>query len=238
MGSKSIFFPFKQYIFINIRIYSVLLGILISFLLGCSGSTKINPTGSTYNSGSENELDTLKDLVVRKLQYIMSSKETETLPLIKNKTELNIFLTEFWKQRDPTPETAKNEYKEDYYLRIKTADTFFFERKAGSETERGRILLVYGRPDNIYKDILPNGPITLNDDTIIKSYEIWLYDKPPGLNAARKNPFSNFYPGKMKFVFADMLGLGEFDLIFSTEKGERIDPRVYQYYDNYLYYDN
>ncbi|HSR18531.1 MAG TPA: hypothetical protein VLM39_10625 [Ignavibacteriaceae bacterium] len=43
----------------------------------------------------------------------------------------------------------------------------------------------------------------------------------------RNNLFSNTYPGQMKFVFADMIGFGEFDLIFSTEQVERIDPRIY-----------
>jgi len=157
----------------------------------------------------------------------MTSQEIDDLSFIKSKYELNRFLTVLWKQRDPTPQTDKNEYKEEYYSRIKTADTFFFERKPGSETERGRILLLYGRPDKIEKDNLPNGPAILNDDSIIKSNEIWVYNKPPGSNVIRKNIFTNVYPGQMMFVFADMIGFGEFDLIFSTEQGERIDPRIY-----------
>ena len=203
--------------------------LMISFFPACSSNQKIYQESNSNYKG-ENGLDTLKDLVSRKLKYIMSLKEIETLPLIKNKTELNIFLTEFWKQRDPTPQTLKNEYKEDYYSRIKTADTFFFERKPGSETERGRILLLYGRPDDISKDNLPNGPLILNDGSIIKSYEIWIYDKPAGSNAMIENIFSNIYPGRMKFVFADMIGFGEFDLIFSTERGEKVDPRIFNRY--------
>ena len=58
------------------------------------------------------------------------------------------FIQFFWKQRDPLPETAENEFQKEYADRIRFADLNFHSGtgKKGSRTERGYYYLLLGRP--------------------------------------------------------------------------------------------
>jgi GWxTD domain-containing protein len=59
------------------------------------------------------------------------------------------FVEQFWLRRDPTPDTPENEYKEEHYRRIAYANEHFASRLPGWKTDRGRIYIVYGPPDEI-----------------------------------------------------------------------------------------
>ena len=60
------------------------------------------------------------------------------------------FVRQFWLQRDPTPGTEENEYKEEHYGRIARANLRFSTRQVpGWKTDRGRIYIQYGPPDEI-----------------------------------------------------------------------------------------
>jgi len=83
-------------------------------------------------------------------RLIMSKDEIQIykhLPDIESKKE---FIEEFWKKRDPTPGTEENEMRTEYAQRIAYANRWFNERRGkgrGWDTERGRILLQLGVPD-------------------------------------------------------------------------------------------
>ena len=83
-------------------------------------------------------------------RLIMSKEEIQIykhLPDIKSKKE---FIEEFWKKRDPTPDTEENEIRDEFKDRIAYANRWFNERRGknrGWDTERGRILLQLGLPD-------------------------------------------------------------------------------------------
>ena len=59
------------------------------------------------------------------------------------------FIEQFWLRRDPTPDTVENEYKEEHYRRIAYANDHYASGIPGWKTDRGRIYIMYGPPDEI-----------------------------------------------------------------------------------------
>ncbi|MGB4703554.1 MAG: GWxTD domain-containing protein [Candidatus Saccharicenans sp.] len=89
------------------------------------------------------------------VRYIISPEERKTF-LNLPPTERKNFIEEFWKRRDPIPETEVNEFKEEYFLRIEQANKFFSEGgRPGWLTDRGRIWVTLGPPD--HRETYPRG---------------------------------------------------------------------------------
>jgi len=94
---------------------------------------------------------------------------------------------EFWKKYDPTPETTFNELLSEYYTRADFAIINYsvLGKTNGAETDRGKIHILYGKPDDINRVYNSSNDIT----------EVWTYNSP-----------------KNKFVFRDKTGTGNFIL--------------------------
>lgn len=111
------------------------------------------------------------------------------------------FIREFWAKRDPTLGTPVNEYKRNYLKGVETANRMFKGTfKEGWRTDRGRILLVYGSPDEVERYPFSNEN---------RAYEIW-----------------NFFSiqGGVIFIFVDKREMGEYELVHSSARGELYDP--------------
>jgi len=63
--------------------------------------------------------------------------------------ERNVFIMNFWISRDPTPGTPANEFKDDFYRRVEYVNTHFAAGVPGSQTDRGRMYILNGPPDEI-----------------------------------------------------------------------------------------
>src|ERR1700736_3561005 len=59
------------------------------------------------------------------------------------------FIEQFWLRRDPTPDTAENEFKEEHCRRIAYASERYASGIPGWKSDRGRIYITYGPPDEI-----------------------------------------------------------------------------------------
>src|SRR5712671_4187995 len=81
--------------------------------------------------------------------WIITDEERQTFRQLSNDEERDQFIEAFWQRRDPTPDTEENEYKEDHYARIAYANEHFAAGIPGWKTDRGRIYIVYGKPDEI-----------------------------------------------------------------------------------------
>ncbi len=83
--------------------------------------------------------------------YIIEDRERAAFERLTTKDEREHFIEQFWLRRDPTPGTPKNEFKEEHYRRIAYADGRFTSRSGtpGWKTDRGRIYIQYGPPDEI-----------------------------------------------------------------------------------------
>ncbi len=134
------------------------------------------------------------------LKYIATKEEIEVFKNLDIDGKRS-FLVEFWKKRDPDPKTPGNEYKAEFMSRLNEANRLFStKRTKGWRTDRGRVMLRYGKPDQIERN---PGSATGN------AYEIW-----------------NYYEiqGGVIFVFVDKTGVKRYELVHSTCQGELYDP--------------
>ena len=89
------------------------------------------------------------------VRWIITDEERAAFKQLSNDEERDQFIEQFWLRRDPTPDTAENEYKEEHYRRIAYANEHFAAGVPGWRTDRGRIYIMYGKPDEI--DSHPSG---------------------------------------------------------------------------------
>ena len=81
--------------------------------------------------------------------YIISNEEEAAFKLLATDEERDQFIEQFWLRRDPTPDTAENEFREEHYRRIQYANEHYAAGIPGWRTDRGRIYIVWGAPDEI-----------------------------------------------------------------------------------------
>ncbi len=81
--------------------------------------------------------------------YIITDEERAAFKRLQNDEEREQFIENFWLRRDPTPDTAENEFKEEHYRRIAYANERYASGIPGWKTDRGRIYITFGPPDEI-----------------------------------------------------------------------------------------
>jgi GWxTD domain-containing protein len=81
---------------------------------------------------------------LKEVEPILTRMERSVAKLLKTEEERSRFQDMFWKARDPIPRTPLNEYKQEYYHRIRYADQFL----KGVKSDRGRIYVLLGKPSN------------------------------------------------------------------------------------------
>jgi GWxTD domain-containing protein len=79
--------------------------------------------------------------------YIITDEERAAFKRLSTDEEREQFIEQFWLRRDPSPDTAENEFKEEHYRRIAYANERFASGIPGWKTDRGRIYITYGPPD-------------------------------------------------------------------------------------------
>nr|BCX01940.1 MAG: hypothetical protein KatS3mg041_1986 [Bacteroidota bacterium] len=110
------------------------------------------------------------ELSVEVLRYIASEEEWRAIRRARSPEERWERFMAFWRQRDPTPETAYNELMVEFYRRVQEAqERFSTPRTAGWRSDRGRIYITYGPPARIERRYPPGRP----------TEEVWYYDSGP-----------------------------------------------------------
>jgi GWxTD domain-containing protein len=146
------------------------------------------------------------------------------------------FLEGFWRRYDPTPGTARNELLEEFLERVDYAKGHFSSFGGGHLSDRGRIYIRFGEPDDLKRELIPEEADRLGsflsddaaEDSELKSalafdrsrpraYEIWSYFG----RGHSLFPDQDLLPGgrAIRFVFVDEQGYGDFRLKHSTEHG-------------------
>lgn len=123
--------------------------------------------------------ETYKKWLDQDVKYIITGEELEAFKRLSNDEERDNFIEQFWLRRDPTPDTVENEYKEEHYRRIAYANERFAAGVQGWRTDRGRIYVVFGPPDEIeshasggqYNRTMEEG----GGDTSTYPFEKWRY---------------------------------------------------------------
>lgn len=95
---------------------------------------------------------------------------------------------DFWREKDPNPVTPKNEFYEEHVRRFKYAnENFASSLTPGWQTDRGRIYILNGEPDEIDRY---SGDVSRNP------MEVWYY-----------------YTKGRRFIFVDETGFGDYVLV-------------------------
>ena len=81
--------------------------------------------------------------------YIITDEERSAFMRLQTDEEREQFIENFWLRRDPSPDTVENEFREEHYRRIAYANEHFASGIPGWKTDRGRIYITYGPPDEI-----------------------------------------------------------------------------------------
>jgi len=136
--------------------------------------------------------------------YIISKRERDVFRVLQTDRERDIFIEAFWKHRDPTPGTPRNEFEEEHRRRLDHATRFYGRSTPlpGWMTDRGRMYIILGPPRNIEQYDTVNG---------VYPTEIWFYlgDPDQGL------------PTAFNLIFFKRDGGGDYILYSPTEHGPR-----------------
>jgi GWxTD domain-containing protein len=102
------------------------------------------------------------------LTYIASPGEVERLRGLSADEQAAGWL-DFWRRRDPTPDTPRNEALIEFFRRLRYAEQHFQGFGPGWRSDMGRIYIKFGPPDQI-----ESRPGTAQ----ISAVEIWYYNQP------------------------------------------------------------
>jgi GWxTD domain-containing protein len=122
--------------------------------------------------------------------YIIRPEELAAFRKLTTNEERDKFIEQFWERRNPNPGSPHNQFREDYYRRIAYANAHFASSLPGWKTDRGRIYIMYGPPDEIDSHPTPT-PHPTQD---------WLYREIKGVGS------------HVKMRFVDSTGKGDYHL--------------------------
>ena len=83
------------------------------------------------------------------VDVLVTQSEREAWKKLETDNEREKFIEDFWHSRDPDPDTQENEFKEQFFERVAYANERFSSGKAGRLTDRGRIYIKFGKPDEV-----------------------------------------------------------------------------------------
>jgi GWxTD domain-containing protein len=155
---------------------------------------------------------TPKDSLRQALRYIATSDELEQLDKAQSSTEIDHWLDRFWQARNVTG-SPRNDAREEYMQRVRTAnEKYGTPRTMGVSTDRGRVLLLYGKPDHIETANSVNGPD--------RRFELWVDE-----NRVQGHQIALFLFVSSQFSAAKGIyeGHGDYREIYSNVGGEPWD---------------
>lgn len=145
-----------------------------------------------------------KDWLDKDVTYIITDEERKAFKKLATDDERERFIEEFWRRRDPDPDTDENEFKEEYYERIAYANEHFASGIPGWKSDRGRIWIMYGKPDG--RETHPMGGMydrpshEGGGSTSTYPFETWFYRYLAGVGSG------------VEIEFVDPTGSGEYRL--------------------------
>ncbi len=165
------------------------------------GQPSQDPTNKARNVKPE-----LKEAYKRWLNtdvaYIITKEERRAFQALTTDEERENFIENFWRRRDPDPDTEENEFREEYYERIAHANEHFTSGIPGWRTDRGRIYITWGKPDSVESH--PSGgaydrpSYEGGGSTTTYPFEIWFYRHLDGVGDG------------IEIEFVDPTGTGEY----------------------------
>ena len=107
-----------------------------------------NPEDKPRNVKTEKK-DVYKKWLENDVPYIITDEEKKAFKALQTDDERENFIENFWRRRDPNPDTEENEFREEYYERIAYANEHFTSGIPGWKSDRGRVYIAWGKPDSV-----------------------------------------------------------------------------------------
>ncbi len=155
-----------------------------------------------------------KDWLDKDVTYIITDKERSAFKKLQTDEEREAFIEEFWRRRDPDPDTDENEYKEEYYERIAYANEHFASGIPGWKTDRGRIYIMFGKANEVESH--PAGgsydrqSYEGGGSTTTYPFETWFYRYIAGVGSG------------VEIEFVDPTGTGEYHIARSPNEKDAL----------------
>lgn len=136
---------------------------------------------------------------IDQIQYLLREDDKKLLQDLEPEAQKS-FVAQVWKQFDSNPATPSNEFWDEYFRRVAYANEKFTSGfTTGWKTDRGRIAMKFGLPNEVER---------YPAETNARPYEVWYY----------------YSEGRKQFIFADLEGLGRYELIYSSDERELTRP--------------
>ncbi|HYA78838.1 MAG TPA: GWxTD domain-containing protein, partial [Candidatus Bathyarchaeia archaeon] len=161
------------------------------------------------------ELDTpYKTWLNEDVVYIITPEERTAFLQLETNEERESFIEQFWLRRSTNPDLPDNDFKEEHYRRIAYANEHFASGIPGWKTDRGRIYIIWGPPDEIQSH--PTGgtwdrPEEMGGGTTTTyPWETWRYRYLEGIQE------------NVELEFVDPSGSGEYHLTMDPSEKDAL----------------
>jgi len=148
--------------------------------------------------------------------WIITDEEKEAFKKLSNDEARDNFMDAFWRRRSPTPDTGENEFKEEHYHRIAYANERFGYGIPGWKSDRGRIYILLGWPDEIESHKAGEKLDQPHDATAVAPLPyplgIWRYRYLEGIGQ------------NMVLEFIDTCGCGDYHLTLGPSQNQALIP--------------
>ncbi len=175
----------------------------ISFAQGDKDKPSQDPNQKARNFKKEESTRKIyADWMNKEVAYIITSDEKKAYKSLKTDEERENFIENFWRRRDPNPDTEENEYREEYFERIAYANEHYASGIPGWKTDRGRVYIAHGKPDSVESH--PSGgsydrpSYEGGGSTTTYPFETWFYRHLDGVGDG------------LEIEFVDPTGTGEY----------------------------
>src|ERR1041385_8474502 len=151
---------------------------------------------------------------INDVDLIITKSERDAWNKLQTDDEREKFIEIFWHDRDTNPDTEENEFKQEFYERTAYANEHFSSGKPGRLTDRGRIYIKFGKPDEIeshpaggsYERASYEG----GGSTSTYPFEKWFYRNIPNVGSG------------VEIEFVDPTGSGEYRIARNPDEKDAL----------------
>ncbi|MBK7707582.1 MAG: GWxTD domain-containing protein [Acidobacteria bacterium] len=198
------------------------LTLIVSILIAAAPFAKAQDPKETPSQNVEDKVRKVKDEVKKVYEdwlkkdvtYLITPEEKRAFKQLKTDEERENFIENFWRRRDPNPDTEENEFREEYYERIAYANEHYASGIPGWMTDRGRTYITWGKPDSVESH--PAGgaydrpSYEGGGSTTTYPFEIWFYRHLDGVGDG------------IEIEFVDPTGTGEYRIARSPNEKDAL----------------
>jgi GWxTD domain-containing protein len=151
---------------------------------------------------------------INDVDIIITKSERDAWTKLDTDDEREKFIQIFWDTRDPDPDTEENEFKQEFFERVAYANEHFSSGKPGRLTDRGRIYIKFGKPDEVESH--PAGGLydrpsyEGGGSTSTYPFEKWFYRHIPNVRSG------------VELEFVDPTGSGEYRLAKNPDEKDAL----------------